>query len=238
MKTITNRDQPQELSTDIHVITAEINAYKRIAGEAIFEIGRRLKHVKENDLVHGEWERWCREEIGMTPQHVNRFIRIYIRFENRTSLLDLGVAALAHLVDFTDEQIARPHAIPSTGEIKLVDDMTVRELREVKKALKEAEARAQKAEQDYELVRETLESIESQPQPEPIVIEKPVYQVREVIPANVQSRIDEVERRLEEAESERDETKYGAWHIEQKYTAFPEQNRRNTLLFGNTMSPN
>ncbi|GAC44068.1 chaperonin GroEL [Paenibacillus popilliae ATCC 14706] len=86
--------------------------------------------------------------------------------------------------------------------------MTVRELREVKKALKEAEARALKAEEDYELVRGTLESIEAQPQPEPIVIEKPVYQVCEVVPPNVQSRIDEVERRLEEAESERDEAKY------------------------------
>ncbi|WII38777.1 dimethyladenosine transferase [Paenibacillus thiaminolyticus] len=47
MQTITNREQSQELSTDIHVITAEINAYQKIAGEAIFEIGRRLKHIRE-----------------------------------------------------------------------------------------------------------------------------------------------------------------------------------------------
>ncbi|MGF9872882.1 DUF3102 domain-containing protein [Bacillus tropicus] len=48
-----------KLSKDINVITAEINAYQRVAGEAIFEIGRRLKYVKENDLVHGEWLKWA-----------------------------------------------------------------------------------------------------------------------------------------------------------------------------------
>jgi chromosome segregation ATPase len=127
------------LSDDLSVITAEINSYKQIVGQGLYEMASRIRHVKESDLVHGEWEKWCREKINMTPQHANRFVRISERFANRTSMFELGVAVLNELVDFTDEQISSPQTIPSTGEQKAVDEMTVRELREVKKTLKEAE---------------------------------------------------------------------------------------------------
>lgn len=175
MTTVSNREQSHELSRDIHVITAEINAYKRIAGEVIFEIGRRLKHVKENDLVHGEWERWCREEIGFTRQHADKFIRVYDSFDMSTCHFDKSLDLLYHISTLSSEQRDQPHTIPSTGATKTVDEMTVRELREVKKALREAEARVEKAEQDYEVVRDTLESIEAQP---PKVIADPTLSDR------------------------------------------------------------
>ncbi|WP_245336662.1 DUF3102 domain-containing protein [Staphylococcus sp. GDY8P90P] len=38
-------------------------SYQNIAGQSIFEIGRRLKHVKENDLVHGEFRNWVKKLV-------------------------------------------------------------------------------------------------------------------------------------------------------------------------------
>ncbi len=169
-------DVAEVLSDDLSVITAEINAYQRIAGEAIFEIGRRLKHVKENDLVHGEWAKWCEEVVGIDRSTANKFIRVYdeLGIGNVGTYPHLGLRALYEIATIPPDEREKPHTIPSTGEVKTVDEMTVRELREVKKALKEAqqekelaerrakqaEQRAQIAQRDAEILRNTLESIE------------------------------------------------------------------------------
>lgn len=81
-------------------------------------------------MAHGEWERWCREEIEMTPQHANRFVKVFDELGgNRTSGFDLiGVKALYEIATLPQEERDIPHTIPSTGATKSVDEMTVREL--------------------------------------------------------------------------------------------------------------
>jgi len=118
----------------------EINSYKQVAGQAIFEIGRRLKHVKENDLVHGEWIKWL-ENIDMDRYQAARFIKVFDNLSESNVRLGahLGLKTLYEIATIPEDARTISHQIPSTGETKTVDEMTVRELREVKKALKEAE---------------------------------------------------------------------------------------------------
>src|SRR5699024_1942184 len=108
-----------ELSTDLNTITAEINAYQRVAGEAIFEIGRRLKHVKENDLAHGEWAKWCEEEVGMKRQQADMFIKVAEEFEGEfdKTFCHLGLSALYQISTLPPAEREVEH-ITSKGETK------------------------------------------------------------------------------------------------------------------------
>ncbi|WP_414051104.1 DUF3102 domain-containing protein [Macrococcus animalis] len=63
-----------QLSNDLPQIEFEINMYQKQAGESIFEIGRRLKHVKENDLVHGEFGKWL-EKVNINPRIAQKMIK-------------------------------------------------------------------------------------------------------------------------------------------------------------------
>jgi len=144
-----------ELSSDLNIITAEINSYKQIAGQSIFEIGKRLKHVKENDLVHGEWEKYCSETLEMTPAYANRYIKVFNEFKNTNQYPGIGFKNLYEIATLPEPERENEHTLQS-GETKTVDEMTVRELQEVKKQLK------QKNEEIEQLKNRPVETIEKE----------------------------------------------------------------------------
>ena len=130
-----------ELSTDLNVITAEINSFKQIAGQSIWEIGRRLNYVKEHDLAHGQFMEWLKT-IGFEQTEANRFMRVAKELPNSATLHNLGSTALYLIATLPEEERDKQHTT-FKGETKTVDEMTVRELQELKKQLKEKEKQIQ-----------------------------------------------------------------------------------------------
>ncbi|MBG9983311.1 DUF3102 domain-containing protein [Aerococcaceae bacterium DSM 111022] len=167
------------LSDDLKVIELEINHHKNIAGQSIWEIGRRLNHVKENDLAHGDFMKWL-ERVQIDHTSAKRMMRVARDLPNSATLHHLGESALYIISMLPEEERTKEH-VTNKGEVKTPDEMTVRELQELKKQLKEQseQHRRQLAEKD-EVINKTYEQLEKVQQQEPQVIEKEV--VTEKIP--------------------------------------------------------
>ena len=117
------------LSNNLSQIELEISHHKQIAGQSIWEIGRRLNHVKENDLVHGQFLEWL-TKMNIERTEAHRMMKVAEELPNVATLQHLGTTAL-HLIatlpeEEREEQIQR---------IEDGDNPTVRELKEVKKKL-------------------------------------------------------------------------------------------------------
>ena len=112
------------LSDNLAQIELEISHHKQIAGQSIWEIGRRLNHVKEHDLTHGQFTSWI-EKQGLHYREANRMMTIARQLPNVTTLSDLGTSALYLIATLPDE--AKQEQIE---RIEQGENPTVRELRQ------------------------------------------------------------------------------------------------------------
>lgn len=136
------------LSNNLSQIELEISHHKQIAGQSIWEIGRRLTHVKENDLAHGQFLEWL-TKLNIERTEAHRMMKVVEKLPNVATLQHLGTTAL-HLIatlpeEEREEQIQR---------IEDGDTPTVRELQEVKRKL-------QLSQQANKLLRDENEKIKS-----------------------------------------------------------------------------
>ena len=118
------------LSNNLSQIELEISHHKQIAGQSIWEIGRRLNHVKENDLAHGQFGKWL-DNIKISHSEARKMMTIAQQLSNRSTLNDLGTSALYLIATLPEEE--------KQEQIQRIEDgdtPTVRELKEVKNKLK------------------------------------------------------------------------------------------------------
>lgn len=157
------------LSTDINQIEFEINYHKEKAGRSIWEIGRRLKHVKENDLAHGQFMTFY-HGLGLTKDFVSKSIKIAEEYSNFDTPRNLGIDALYLIATLPKEEQEKEINKAEEG-----NPSTTRELQKLKQQISLKEKRIQSLTQK----NEDLEFKSSQKQQ---VIEKEVIKEVPVIP--------------------------------------------------------
>lgn len=186
-----------QLSNDLTTIETEIKSYQNIAGQSIFEIGRRLKHVKENDLAHGEFGKWL-ENLNLDWNTANRFMKVSSELPNSDTYHNLGSNALYLITTLPETERTKEHTT-SNGETKTPDEMTVRELRELKKQLKQRDeqnaqlqSQVEQAQRSESIARKKLEDAENR---DPEVVEREV--VKEVVPDEIQQQLEQFKQKFE-----------------------------------------
>lgn len=120
-----------QLSDNLNQIEMEINYHKNLAGQSIWEIGRRLNHVKENDLVHGQFGKWL-EHMNINQRVANQMMKVAREIPNSKTSSNLGLETLYLITTLPEDQKQEQLERAEQG-----DAPTVRELRELKRQNRE-----------------------------------------------------------------------------------------------------
>lgn len=153
------------LSNDLNIITAEIRSWKSFAGMSIWEIGKRIKHVKDNNLAHGQYIKWL-ESIGFDRTEASRYIKIAEELPNDDNWQHLSARAMYLISTLPNEQKQEQIKRVENGEIP-----RIKEIEELKKRNKEQEQQLKAKNEQIELQSKMIDDLNEK---EPQVIEREV----------------------------------------------------------------
>ena len=152
---MTESEEQAAEQRDLALIEGEILFYKRQAGGAIIEIGRRLIEAKRQ-LEHGEWLPWLREKVDLSERSAQNFMRLAKEYSKSAEIADLGASKALALLALPPQERERfaseKHDV--NGVEKTASEMTAREIKEAiaqrdqaRKDAEEQRARAETAEE-------------------------------------------------------------------------------------------
>lgn len=145
------------LSNNLNQIELEINHHKQIAGQSIWEIGRRLNHVKEHNLTHGQFGRWL-DNIKISHSEARKMMTIAKQLSNRSTLNDLGTSALYLIATLPAEEKQA-----QLNRIEQGDNPTVRELQDLKLKFSAAKRKIMELQTGQESTKEIVKEVPVMP---------------------------------------------------------------------------
>lgn len=128
---------PEQLRPEINALYHQTEAVGNIAVMMMAETGRMLLAVKDK-VKHGEFETWCDENLDFSKSKAEKMMRLAEKtadeksiFSNPYTFTDLSISKVLTLIAAPEEVAAE---VIESGD---AEDMTVRELQEQIKTLKE-----------------------------------------------------------------------------------------------------
>ena len=145
------------LSNNLNQIELEINHHKQIAGQSIWEIGRRLNHVKEHNLTHGQFMAWLKK-IEFSQTVANQFMKVAKELPNSVTSQNLGVNALYLIATLPEEEKQA-----QINRIEQGDNPTVRELQDLKLKFSAAKRKILELQKGQEQTKEIVKEVPVMP---------------------------------------------------------------------------
>ncbi|WP_262081582.1 DUF3102 domain-containing protein [Streptococcus sp. Marseille-Q5855] len=145
------------LSNNLNQIELEINHHKQIAGQSIWEIGRRLNHVKEHNLTHGQFMAWLKK-VDLNWSEANRMMKVAKELPNYSTLNNLGSTALYLIATLPEEEKQA-----QINRIEQGDNPTVRELQDLKLKFSAAKRKIMELQKGQEPPKEIVKEVPVMP---------------------------------------------------------------------------
>ena len=209
----------EELTAEANTLWNQMEAIGSIGIMMAAQAGRRLNVIKER-LPHGEWESWAKNNLEFSLRKANRMMSLEEKMEddsslfaNPTTLADIGIskvwALLAAPEEVAEEVVNNPE----------LPDMTVKELEEEIRRLKDKNAGLEK-----ELMDSADESLSLQSdlrtQIDQLTAELKIYQDTPVKSEETEKEIADLKTQLEKAntalEKEKKKTEIAKASIEEE----------------------
>ncbi|HEM9251080.1 TPA: DUF3102 domain-containing protein [Streptococcus agalactiae] len=189
------------LSNNLQQIELDLRQENEQIGKSIWKIGCMLKHVKENDLTHGQFMDWYKN-LGYNKNFVSKAITIADKLSNFPTLGNIGTEALYLIATLPDEQKQE-----QIERIESGDNPTVRELQEIKRENNRLKSENARLEQQKENLAE--QALSAKIVEKEVVIEKVPddYESTKQLNRTLLDKNKELSTTLEEAEWELDSKK-------------------------------
>lgn len=209
----------EELKTEANMLFSKMSVVANMGLMLMVETGQRLIILKER-LGHGNWEPWAKENLNFSLRKANRMMRFAEKFEDENSvffksdnLTDIGIskvwALLAAPEEVAEEVVNNPE----------LPDMTVKELEEEIRRLKDKNAGLEKELEDSADESLSLQS-DLRTQIDQLTAELKIYQDTPVKSEETEKEIAELKAQLEKAntalEKEKEKTKKAKASIEEE----------------------